>query len=57
MDRRAFLTLSGAGLPFARLATVLAQPRPETPGPVVATAGGRLRGVSDGGVHIFRGVP
>jgi para-nitrobenzyl esterase len=57
MNRRAFLTLGGAGLPFARLASVLAQPRPEAPGPVVTTAGGRLRGVSDGGAHIFRGVP
>jgi para-nitrobenzyl esterase len=59
MNRRAFLTVSaaGAGLPFVRLANILAQARPEAPGPVVATAGGRLRGVSDGGVQIFRGVP
>jgi len=59
MNRRAFLTLSGAGvaLPFARLANVLAQARLEAPGPVVTTAGGRLRGVSDRGVHIFRGIP
>jgi para-nitrobenzyl esterase len=57
MNRRSFLTLSGAGLPLARLASVLAQPGPEARGPIVTTAGGRLRGVSDGGVHIFRGVP
>ena len=61
MNRRAFLTLSGAcagaGLPLARFARLLAQTRAERPGPVVTTAGGRVRGVSDGAVRIFRGVP
>jgi para-nitrobenzyl esterase len=49
MDRRAFLALSGTYL--------LAQTRTEVRGPVVTTSGGRLRGVSDAGVHVFRGVP
>lgn len=49
IDRRSFLALSGTYL--------LAQARAELPGPVVATAAGRIRGVSDGAVQIFRGVP
>jgi len=49
MDRRQFLALSGAGL--------LAQAGLERPGPVVTTAAGRVRGMTDGAVHIFRGVP
>jgi para-nitrobenzyl esterase len=49
MDRRAFLALSGTYL--------LAQTRTDTPGPVVATEAGRLRGTIDGAVQIFRGVP
>ena len=49
MDRRAFLALSGTYL--------LAQSRPDAPGPVVATSAGRVRGVSDSGALIFRGVP
>ena len=61
MNRRVFLTLSGAcagaGLPLARYASLLAQTRAERPGPVVTTAGGRVRGVLDGAVRIFRGVP
>ena len=61
MNRRAFLTLSGAcagaGLPLAPFARLLAQTRADRPGPVVTTAGGRVRGVSDGAVRIFRGVP
>ena len=61
MNRRAFLTLSGAcagaGLPLAPFARLLAQTRAERPGPIVTTAGGRVRGVSDGAVRIFRGVP
>jgi glutathione reductase (NADPH) len=58
MNRRAFLTLSGAcagaGLPLAPFARLLAQTRADRPGPVVTTAGGRVRGVSDGAVRIFR---
>ena len=48
MNRRAFLRLSGA---------LLAQAGLEAPGPVVATAAGRVRGMTAGAVHIFRGVP
>ena len=60
MNRRAFLTWTGRCSGAAFLAgghRLLAQSRTETPGPIVATASGRLRGVSDGAVHIFRGVP
>ena len=61
MNRRVFLTLSGAcagaGLPLARYASLLAQTRAERPGPVVTTAGGRVRGVLDGAVRISRVVP
>jgi para-nitrobenzyl esterase len=60
MNRRGFLTLSGAwagaGLLISRQ-RLRAQALSETPGPIVATAAGRVRGVSDGAVHIFRGVP
>ena len=49
MDRRAFLALSGTYL--------LAQTRTDAPGPVVATSAGRVRGVSDNGAVIFRGIP
>ena len=48
MNRRSFLALS-AGL--------LAQTARESTGPVVETDAGRLRGVADGAVRIFRGVP
>jgi len=44
MNRRAFLAL-------------LAQASAISPGPVVATGAGRIRGVADGAVQIFRGVP
>ena len=60
MNRRAFLTLSGAcaGAGFLTRAEWLhAQAASEVPSPTVTTAAGRLRGVSDGAVHIFRGVP
>src|SRR5690242_13240361 len=59
MDRRGFLTLSGACLSagFVRPFQLHAQAPSETPGPIVATAAGRVRGVSDGAVHVFRGVP
>src|SRR5262245_30133642 len=46
MDRRAFLSLSAASL--------FAQTRTAAPGPVVVTSAGRVRGVSDAGVQIFR---
>jgi para-nitrobenzyl esterase len=60
MNRRAFLTLSGASTGAAFLAglrRLAAQGAADAPGPIVTTASGRLRGVSDGAVHIFRGVP
>jgi para-nitrobenzyl esterase len=49
MNRRSFLALSGSYL--------LAQPRAASTGPVASTSAGRVRGVSDGAVHVFRGVP
>jgi len=61
MKRRTFLGLTGASaagalLP-ANLARLLAQARPIEPGPVIETMGGRIRGVVDDGVRIFKGVP
>jgi para-nitrobenzyl esterase len=60
MNRRAFLTLSsacaGARL-LTRVSRLEAQGSAEAAGPIVTTAAGRLRGTSDGAVHIFRGVP
>ena len=61
MNRRAFLALSGTylgiGGPFVDGWRLIAQRQAESPGPVVTTATGRLRGVTDGPVHVFRGVP
>ena len=61
MNRRAFLTLSSAGLgaslPVCRPATAAGAVRANRQARSVTTAAGRVRGVSDGGVHIFRGVP
>ena len=60
MNRRTFLTLSGACASagfLARGARLYAAGLSEKPGPIVAISTGRLRGVSDGAVHIFRGVP
>lgn len=59
MRRRSFVRLTGIGaaaltLPDVRL---LAQGAAETPGPIVTTEAGRVRGVSDGTAHIFRGIP
>jgi para-nitrobenzyl esterase len=55
MRRRDFLALGSLlGVGAHRL---LAQARTESPGAIVATAAGQVRGVSDGAVHIFRGVP
>ena len=49
MNRRAFLALSGAAW--------LAQRASASAAPLVDTEAGRLRGVADGAVRIFRGVP
>jgi para-nitrobenzyl esterase len=59
MDRRALLRGGSAALTAAaltRLAPLLAQAT-TAPGPVVETAHGRLRGVAQLGVRIFKGVP
>jgi para-nitrobenzyl esterase len=55
MNRRDFLALGS--LLAAGAHRLQAQAPAESPGPIVATAAGRVRGVSDGAVHIFRGVP
>ena len=59
MNRRTFLALTGvgAGLPLADVRRLLAQAASETPGPLVTTGAGRVRGVADGAVRIFRGIP
>lgn len=61
MNRRRFLGVTGgslaAGLASGHLSELLAQGAPATAGPVVETHTGRIRGVIDQGVRIFRGVP
>ena len=47
----------GACLPRAGVSRLLAQSTSGAPGPVVATEAGRIRGVADGAVRLFRGVP
>ena len=58
MQRRTFLRAGGAltAAGLARMAPLLAQ-EPAAPGPVVATASGRIRGVTQLGVRIFKGIP
>jgi para-nitrobenzyl esterase len=60
MNRRRFLGLSGAclgaGLPLSRTRVLFAQAS-ESSGPVAETGAGRVRGVTDGAVRIFRGIP
>src|SRR5690242_42917 len=61
MDRRRFLGVTGssivAGLAGGNLAELLAQAPNAATGPVVETRSGRIRGLTDQGVRIFRGVP
>ncbi|MGE0446120.1 MAG: carboxylesterase family protein, partial [Vicinamibacterales bacterium] len=55
MDRRTFLGVSGGAMWAAMLeARLRAQ---SSPGPVVEVQSGRLRGVADAGLQIFKGVP
>jgi len=59
MQRRAFLHGGGASLAVAaleRIAPAIAQQRSE-PGVLVETASGRVRGVTQLGVHAFKGLP
>jgi para-nitrobenzyl esterase len=59
MNRRSFLALSGVSIAAAGaddIARLLAQSRSEATGPAVETTAGRIRGVVDRGVHIFKGV-
>src|SRR4051794_29557293 len=61
MNRRRFLGVTGgsiaATLAGGHLAEVLAQTAAGTGGPVIETHTGKIRGVVDQGVRIFRGVP
>ena len=58
MNRRSFLLFSGlSAATTADVARLLAQSRSESTGRTVEIEAGRIRGISDRGVHIFRGIP
>jgi para-nitrobenzyl esterase len=59
MNRRHFLGLSGATLAAATVPNAIAglMAQSASPGPVVETGAGRIRGTVDRGVRIFKGVP
>ncbi len=56
MRRRDFLELGGMSLLLSRLADSRAHAQVATPGPVVETTAGRLRGLALGGAVTFRGI-
>jgi para-nitrobenzyl esterase len=57
MDRRTFFKRSAAAGAGVGLRPLLAQGPGETPGAIVATEAGQIRGLASGPVRIFRGVP
>ena len=58
MNRRGFLALSGLTVAAGAgdIARLLAQSRAGATGAAIETTAGRIRGVVDRGVHIFKGV-
>jgi para-nitrobenzyl esterase len=61
IDRRSFTRLVGASLGAGALGALplrelFAQEATATPGPVVATKHGRVRGTLSNGVHAFKGI-
>ena len=61
MNRRSLLALGSSSLAFTlfgnKLARLLAQTRSVQAGPVIDTPSGKLRGVVDEGIHVFKGIP
>ena len=57
MDRRTFLGVSGGAVWAAMAEARLRAQAGATAGPIVEVQSGRLRGVSNGGVQIFKGIP
>ena len=57
MDRRTFLGVSGGAIWAAMVEARLRAQGGAASGPIVEVQSGRLRGVSDGGVQIFKGIP
>jgi para-nitrobenzyl esterase len=57
MNRRDFLGMSGGSLLAALIEERLRAQTATQSGPVVEVTGGRIRGVTDEGVRLFRGIP
>ena len=57
MNRRTFLEIGGASLLSSLIHERMIAQSSAPPGPVIDVASGRIRGVVEEGVHVFRGVP